>query len=199
MKQKYKHTFKELPKDYSEYYHVNLQTDKKTALFINTFGLIFMLALIALTHFAILPISYFFNMDDGLMIYFLRIAVMAASLIAYVILHELTHAAVMKFFGAKNLRFGFTGLYAFAGSDLDYLDKHAYLFVAMAPLVVWGIIFTILLIFVPALWFWIIAFLQINNIVGSVGDLFVTFKFIRMPEDILVKDTGIEMFVYSKK
>lgn len=57
--------------------------------------------------------------------------------VVYMVLHELVHGACMKVFGAKKVRFGFTGLYAFAGS-IEYFKKAAYIVVALAPLVVWG-------------------------------------------------------------
>ena len=40
-------------------------------------------------------------------------------------------------------------------------------------------------------------FIQITNISGGAGDLYVTFKFSRMPSDILVQDSGVGMTVYS--
>jgi len=53
--------------------------------------------------------------------------------------------------------------------------------------------------FVPVEWVWVIYFLQMFNISGAAGDFFVTAKFLRFPDDILVKDHGTDMVVYSKK
>ena len=52
---------------------------------------------------------------------------------------------------------------------------------------------------VPTSWFWVVYFLQVCNISGAAGDMFVTVKFAKMPEDILVKDSGVGMVVYSRK
>ena len=41
-------------------------------------------------------------------------------------------------------------------------------------------------------------FLQIGNLSGAAGDLFVTVKFAGMPKDILVQDSGVSMAVYSR-
>jgi len=43
----------------------------------------------------------------------------------------------------------------------------------------------------------VIFFLQITNISGAAGDIYVAAKFSRFPADILVKDTGVDMTVYS--
>ena len=40
--------------------------------------------------------------------------------------------------------------------------------------------------------------IQIANISGAAGDYFVTFKFSRFPKDILVRDSGTAMRVYSR-
>ena len=116
----------------------------------------------------------------------------------YLILHELVHGVAMKICGTKKVKYGFTGLYAFAGSE-DFYDKKAYIFIALAPVVFWGIVIAVINLFVPLEWFWVVYFLQIINLSGAAGDLYVTIKFFRLPSDILVKDTGIMMTVYAKQ
>jgi len=88
-------------------------------------------------------------------------------------------------------------LYAFAGSD-DYYDKKSYAFIALAPVVFWGLIIAVVNCFVPVEWFWVVYILQISNLAGAAGDLFVTFKFSGFPKDILVTDCGVSMKVFSK-
>lgn len=188
-----------LPEGYREIEHINLQTDKKTALKVNLFAIAMMLLMILIGHFAFVSIGSILSSDDDSMLpYFLRLAILLIGYFAYIILHELTHAAVMKLAGGQKLRFGFTGLYAYAGSQVDHFNKTAYILIALAPLVIWGIIFTVLLIIAPPEWFWVFYFWQIGNISGAAGDIYVTLKCLRMPSDILVKDTGVEMFIYSQ-
>ena len=87
-------------------------------------------------------------------------------------------------------------MYAFAGSD-DYYDKTAYIFIALAPIVLWGVVLAVVNILVPAEWFWVIYIIQVLNLSGAAGDLYVSVKFSRLPRDILVQDYGIGMVVYS--
>ncbi len=114
------------------------------------------------------------------------------------VLHELTHAVVMKAVGAKKVIFGFTGMYAFAGSKEDYFDKISYRCIALAPLVTWGIIFGVLSVIVPREWFWIVWFLQAGNIGGAAGDIYVTAVLWHKSVSILVRDTGVDMTVFDK-
>lgn len=71
--------------------------------------------------------------------------------------------------------------------------------VALAPVVLWGIVLLIINLLVSDEWIWIVYLIQITNISGAAGDFYVTAKFLKMPEDILVKDRGVSMTVYAPK
>jgi hypothetical protein len=126
-----------------------------------------------------------------------KIALTVVFVIIYTVLHELVHGAAMKICGTKKIKYGFTGNYAYAGSD-DYYDKGAYIFIALAPVVLWGIVLAVTCVFVPESWFWVAYMIQIMNLSGAAGDLFVTVKFSGMPRDIIVRDHGVGMIVYGK-
>ena len=70
--------------------------------------------------------------------------------------------------------------------------------VALAPVVLWGVVLLILGNLVPAAWFWVVYLIQIVNISGAMGDFFVTVRFSVLPAHILVFDRGVGMTVYSK-
>ena len=103
----------------------------------------------------------------------------------------------MKKFSGVKPKYGFTGLYAYAGSSA-YFNRKCYIIIALAPVVIWGIVLAVLQICLWGIWAWIIYFIQIANISGAAGDIYVTCKMSRMPENILVNDTGIEMTIYSE-
>lgn len=186
-----------LPEDYKEIYSINLQKDKKVAIFLNMAALIVMVLMAAPLHFVV-PLSNLFSMDKGYGAYFLRFGALVISSVVYMVLHELVHGIAMKICGTKKIKYGFTGLYAYAGSD-DCYDKSAYIFIALAPVVLWGVVLAVINPFVSAEWFWVVYFIQMTNISGAVGDFFVTIKFSRMPKDVLIKDSGVGMKVYSKE
>ena len=186
-----------LPEGYREIYNVDLQKDKKTAWIVNGSALVIAVLLIVPMLF-IVPISSLFSMENGILDYIIRFAVLFVLSILYMILHELVHGMAMKICGTKKVKYGFTGMYAFAGS-MDYYDKAAYIFIALAPVVLWGIVLCVINAIVPVEWFWVVYLIQITNLSGAAGDLFVTVRFLRLPDDILVQDRGVGMTVYSRK
>ena len=186
-----------LPEGYNEIFSVDLQRNKKMALALNLFALAITLIMVIPAQIFLVPIQALFDFSQGLLAYSIRFIVLILSLFAYIILHELVHGTTMKAFGAKNIKYGFTGLYAYAGCS-DYFGKKSYITVALAPVVVWGIVLLIIQPFVPDAWFWVVYIIQIMNISGAVGDFYVTFKFYKMAKDIIVLDTGVSMTVYSK-
>ncbi len=186
-----------LPNGYNEIYAVDLQKNKKVALFVNILAIIIAVLLIAPMCFVV-PISALFSMESGMQNYIIHFAVLLVLIILYMLLHELVHGIAMKICGTKKVKYGFTGMYAFAGSA-DYYDKTAYIFIALAPVVLWGIVLAVVNLFVSAEWFWVVYLIQVNNLSGAAGDLFVTVKFSRLPSDILIQDHGVGMKVFSKE
>ena len=186
-----------LPEGYREFFSIDLQNNKKVLLIVNFLAVIIAVLLLFPMLFLV-PISSLFDIDKGLGNYVIRFIALIVLMIAYMLLHEITHGIAMKICGTKKVKYGFTGLYAFAGSN-DYYNKKSYIFIALAPIVLWGLVIAIINPFVPLEWFWVVYFLQIINISGAAGDLFVTIKFSGFPKDILIRDYGVGMTVFSKE
>mgnify|MGYP004687089273 FL=1 len=183
-----------LPEDYGEIYSLNLQKDKRTAIIVNLLALA-IAAVMAVSMNFFVPVTSFFDMSGGIVRYFLRLAALIVLMVLYMVLHELVHGIAMKLCGTKRVKYGFTGLYAFAGSE-DYYDKKSYIFIALAPIMLWGTVLAAVNFFVPTEWFWIVYMIQLINISGAAGDLFAAVKFSRMPKDILIQDSGVSMRVF---
>lgn len=190
-------SYKTLPDGYNQIFAVNLQKDKSKVVLINVAAVLITLVMAIPMHF---HISFFtiFDMSNGFGAYALRFLVLLAGIFAYIVLHELVHGVSMKICGTDKVKYGFTGIYAFAGSD-DYYTKKSYIFIALAPVVVWGVILAVINAFVSETWFWIVYIIQISNISGAAGDFYVTVKFLKFPDDILVHDNGVSMEVFSKE
>lgn len=184
-----------LPNGYRPIRRVDLQKDRKTAVWVNLFSLLLLAAMIVPVLFAV-PFNLFDPQDGGMAVYFARLAVLIAALLVYLVLHELVHGVFIWFFSGRMARFGFTGLYAYAGSEA-YFKKSSYLIIALAPIVVWGMVLLVLNFLVPPDWFWVIYLIQAINISGAAGDLYVTVLFARLPKHILVQDIGTAMTVYA--
>lgn len=188
-------SYQSLPQGYKEVLSVDLQKNKKLALLVNGFALIIGILMAVPMHFVV-PVTSLFDFSQGIVMYFVRFAVLVIGYIVYMLLHEAVHGVTMKLCGTKKVKYGFTGLYAFAGSS-DYYDKKSYIIIALAPVVVWGIVLAVLNCLVSESWFWVVYLIQIGNISGAAGDAYVTAKFSKLPGDILVRDCGVSMTVYS--
>ena len=187
-------SYRELPPGYRSILTIDLQKNKKLALLVNGMALL----IAALMIVAVLPLVPIGSLagDDGMRGILAKLAVMYGGMFVYIILHEAVHGIVMRRFSDAKVRFGFTGLYAYAGSDAYYCRKH-YIIIGLAPVVVWGIVLGILNVLVPQDWFYVVYVIQMTNISGAAGDLYVSWKMNRLPEDILIQDSGVAMTVYS--
>ncbi len=183
---------KELPEHYAQILSVDLSKNKRQAVLVNALAIVIAAAMVV-------PVLIFRGFDEpsvtGL---FIAAAATLGGIIAYIILHELTHGVFMLAFGEGRPKFGFTGLYAYARAD-RYFGKAPYLVIALAPVFIWGAVLAVLCVILPSSWFWAVYIIQVMNISGAAGDLYVTARFLFLPKDILVYDTGTAMTVYSKQ
>lgn len=178
-----------LPENYGEFCKIDLQKNMKQAVIVNVLALVICLLMGVIA-------SIIFTAPFELE--FMKIFITAAGIIVYMILHELVHGIFMTMFSDEKPHYGFTGMYAYAGSDAYFSKKH-YVIIALAPVIVWGAVLVVMNMIVPESWVWYVYFIQIMNISGAAGDLYVTYYMQKLPKDILVKDTGVSMTVYSQK
>lgn len=185
--------FAVLPEGYKEIKQIDLQKDKKLAGVVTGLALIVM-AVMVIPMLFIVPIKSF--MADGKIMYLAKLGVIVVGMIVYIVLHELVHGIVMKYYSKIKPTYGFTGMYAYAGSSAYFCKKH-YIIIALAPIVLWGVVLLILNLIVPTGWFWVVYLIQMMNISGAAGDLYVSVSFSKLPADILINDTGVNMTIYS--
>ena len=180
----------QLPDGYGERIKIDLQKNKTEALLVNGLALVIMLALIVIGH-LVVPVQALLRLGIT------KLLLMVIGVLLYLVLHELTHAVCMKYYGAEKVKFGYTGLYAYAGSDA-YFGKKPYIVIALAPVVVWGVVLLILNLLAGDGWFWVVWLIQVSNLSGAAGDLYVTTKLSKMSADILIQDSGVSMTVYER-
>ncbi len=185
----------ELPAGYGLIKQIDLQKDKKLALLVNGASLVVALLMIAIGWLALPRESLRIS---SLATLWLRLGCLLVGILLYMCLHELVHGIGIWYYSKQRPRFGFTGLYAFAGNDRAYFDKRSYLVIALSPIVVWGVVLLILNLLVPPSWVWVVYLIQVINISGAAGDVYVTGVLCRLPADILVNDKGVSMSVYGR-
>lgn len=179
-----------LPEGYALYRTIDLAKNKRENTVVSVISLVLLAVVFAL--------GFLIRKDTGAAgeEY---LPVMVAALVAffaYIVLHEAVHGVFMWYFSKQKPNFGFGLQYAYAGSKA-YFRKMPYMIVALAPMVVWGVVFLVAALLIPGIWFWLFWFLLAGNFSGAAGDLYVFCAVSRMQPDILVQDDGMAMRVYA--
>ena len=123
----------------------------------------------------------------------LAAVVLCVSLIAYLIVHELTHGLAYKLLTKQKLRFGLTLTVAYCGLKEGFVNKKVSLIATLAPFVLHSVWMIIAIIFVPVgVWALMLILLFALHFGGCIGDLWVTcillFKYRK--KQVLVNDDG---------
>ena len=74
---------------------------------------------------------------------------------------------------------------------MAYYSRSSYLLISFAPIVVWGVVLAVLPLLLGSGMYWSASLLQILNLAGAVGDIYVAVAMLRMPSDTLVQDIGV--------
>lgn len=186
-----------IPQEYREIGHIDLQKDKKLALLVNLLAAGMMVLLFVLGTVLVPPFAQLLPLLDDSLRFLLYMALLLVGLVVYIVLHELVHGVFMRAFSGVKPTYGFTLLYAYAGSTA-YFSKRHYIIIALSPVVIWGLVLLLLNLLLPVSWFWPVYFIQVMNLSGAAGDLYVTWKMLlRLPADVLTQDTGVSMTFFA--
>lgn len=184
-----------LPENYIQRTVIDLEKDKKAFWFVNILSLVIAAVMVAIGVWAV-PLDLEPDADNFVLELLLPLIVLLAGIFAYIVLHEAVHGVFMYAFSRVRPRFGFKLVFAYAGSEA-YFDKIRYIVIALAPVVFWGMVLLIIDLFCKGIWFWVFYIIQVCNVGGAAGDLYVTAKILRMPKDILIQDTGTQMTAFA--
>ena len=158
-------------------------------------SLIIVAVMIVFGSFAVSPSALF---AMGWLRVLLAAGLIVVGMVVYVFAHEWVHGVFIRIFTGEPAKFGFK-----AGSGMVYassswfFSRPAYITIALAPVVVWGVVLGVLMGDVPAEYFWCLYVIQIFNISGAVGDLYVTWLVMRMPKGVLIYDEGVSMKFFA--
>ena len=183
-----------LPEGYDLYSVIDLKANKKDNLFVTLGSAVIMAVMFIAAYFTK---GVFILAAIGWVKIIINIVIAFFGSVAYIFLHEAVHAAFFKIFDTKcKLRFGFTAGMAYCSSD-GYYKKAPYLAVALSPVVIWTLLLLIPCLLVPLTYFWGVFFIQIFNVSGAAGDLYVTVKILTAPKKVLILDNGTDMEIYA--
>lgn len=180
---------------YKECTKIDLVKNKKEALLVNIYGIIIMVVMAVFIPLLIMGGIIEFNLETTFPIFFI---VLLISLILYIPLHEIVHGIVLKNYTDEKLSFGWKLVYAYCGSKEAVVDRKEYYAVALAPLLVFSVVFISLMFLNPSLSFvWYV--MELMNVSGSVGDIYVSIKLRKeKSRDILITDSGTDMSFWSR-
>ena len=185
-----------LPEGYHRTETIDLLHNRKQLLLVNGLAIVLAVLLIGLgilvqpegaaeaLHIAADPLAFA-----------LKCLVAALASVGYIIGHEAVHGAFMWHYSHCKPHFGLSFAYAYAGSDA-YFAKGAYLVIALAPVTLWTLLLVLIQLLLPPDWFWVVWLIQISNISGAAGDLFVSQHLRKAPSTVLVQDDGTSMKVF---
>ena len=180
---------------YKECTKIDLVKNKKEALLVNIYGIIIMVVMAVFIPLLIMGGIIEFNLETTFPLFFI---VLLISLILYIPLHEIVHGIVLKKYTDEKLSFGWKLVYAYCGSKEAVVDGKEYYAVALAPLLVFSVVFISLMVLNPSLslvWY----VMEIMNVSGSVGDIYVSIKLRKeKSRDILITDSGTDMSFWSR-
>ena len=180
---------------YKECRKIDLVKNKKEALLVNIYGIIIMVVMAVFIPLLIMGGIIEFNLETTFPLFFI---VLLISLILYIPLHEIVHGIVLKNYTDEKLSFGWKLEYAYCGSKEAVVDRNEYYAVALAPLLVFSVVFISLMVLNPSLslvWY----VMEIMNVSGSVGDIYVSIKLRKeKSRDILITDSGTDMSFWSR-
>ena len=180
---------------YKECTKIDLVKNKKEALLVNIYGIIIMVVMAVFIPLLIMGGIIEFNLETTFPLFFI---VLIISLILYIPLHEIVHGIVLKKYTDEKLSFGWKLVYAYCGSKEAVVDRKEYYAVALAPLFVFSVVFISLMVLNPSLslvWY----VMEIMNVSGSVGDIYVSIKLRKeKSRDILITDSGTDMSFWSR-
>lgn len=190
----------ELPQNYKLVKTIDAK-NAKVGVVLNLIAMLVMLASVIPAYFLInVPFREMLDLDNNNGMYSLvRVIVMFAIFVAYIILHELVHGAAYKALTKQKLTFGLSLTVAFCGVPNIYVYRKTALIAVLAPFVVFTPVFLTLCFVLPtALDKLLAAFMLGAHVGGCSGDLWVSGLLLFKYRDkmTLMNDTGPKQTFY---
>lgn len=193
---------RELPSGYKQAKYINAKNAKFGIIFnliaLAVLVLVMAVALLSLKLGGKLSLDILINEDNKLLIANL---IFFASMIAYIVLHELVHGIAYKARTGETLTFGMSWSCAFCGVPHIYTYRSTAIVAVVAPFAVFTILFIpalVLLYFFSPLYYLIATFVFGLHLGGCSGDLYVLYLLTVKYKDskTLMRDTGPEQYFY---
>ncbi len=179
-----------LPQDYKLLKKFDLKEDKNINLFIQ---LLFVLIAGSMI---LLSIGLKFPMRPN---WHAAVTIIVTILLCmvYIVLHEMIHGIFIKLLSGVKPDFYFRLPLIATGSSKAYFERKSFIIIALAPVIILGVILIALLFFVASNFFLSVYIVLILNFAGASGDYIQVYAIARLPETALIQDTGKETLIYT--
>ena len=178
----------ELPSTYREHRTVDLKKDKKFAVAVQ--GLFVLVALVAVGAALLLELPLETSWSP-----ILTISVTLFACLLYMAVHEATHGVVLQILTKVKPSYGVRFPFLTTGNHA-YLTRRSAVVVALAPVVIWGIVLVAALLTLPQDYLRTAYILLALNFAGSSGDCVEAYVVSRQQPDALVQDDGNKVHVF---
>ena len=188
---------KTLPEGYAQSGEIDLKKNKRLAITLNIAAVfVFFPSFFLLSRFAALIRPGIMNLAGTI-----RLGMVAALIGLYaisVIIHELIHGIFFRVFTRSKPVFALRLPFYVSVSAPDwYIPSRKYIIVALSPLVIIGAIGLLLILLAPERWVMFVVFVVAMNTGGSIGDLFVLTRLLKLSPACLANDTGDGVAFYK--
>jgi hypothetical protein len=180
-----------LPDGYSQTHEINLANNKRLAILLNTAGVsLFFLSLVILgsslrwSRPELLTGTFTFRLD------LLGILGLIVSVILTLLVHEFIHGFFFRMFTGSRPVFAVRLLYAYAAAPDWFIPARYYWIIGLAPLALIDMIGLLFIFLAPAGWIPVLVLLVALNTGGSVGDLYIVTRLLRLSPGSLANDAG---------
>lgn len=177
-----------LPQGYDARTTVDLKTDRKVAASIQVGFVAIAAVMVGLALILGFPLSSGFSP-------WVTVIVTIVACLFYMVVHELTHAGFLWLLSRMRPAVMLRIPYLAVGGR-GYLNTRSFLAVALAPVVIWGLVLMTLLVTLPPQFFFSVYVVTILNFAGSSGDYFQAYAIAKLPPTALIQDDGKVTTVY---
>ncbi|MBR6790307.1 MAG: DUF3267 domain-containing protein [Oscillospiraceae bacterium] len=187
--------------NYRIYRRIDLKKDEKLALRLNLAALIPVIPF-GVLHLLLIMIdwtAFVLDIDEAGVSLTGAILPMLCLLPLYglsVFSHELIHGFFFRRYSPGKIRYGFTGIFAYAGNPGMAYPKKEYTVCALAPAVILTAAFALLCLFARSGWFVVLYWTMVMHLGSCAGDVYMVWLLRGLPEETRIEDTGLCMSIY---
>lgn len=150
-------------------------------------------ALFFLVGYLTLPMEALLEIEDT----FVHLVVLMFAMMSVFLFHELLRGVLMRIFSGVKPLVRYVGSYPQAACDAYFCKNHQQIINLLPLAAIFAMLLTIVLTTADMSWKWIAWITMTVGVCSYVRDLYVAFRMMYMPKDILVMNVGPIYMIYS--